>query len=211
MIYMQEQFRSKLILVNIFTLARVALFPVILVLVLSGGLVNILIAFFLFVIGALTDAFDGILARKYNVESKFGFIIDPIADKFLVLGTLLAISLVDYLMIPIWLFFVILFRDVIVSILKPISERWGFSIPTTLFAKVKTTVQFVGIILVFVYLIFVNLTVYSVSGNQLLSVEVFSLLPYYIVLFVAMVTIISGVEYLVLFVRGIRGVRNGGR
>lgn len=199
---MQERFNLAFLVVNFFTVFRILVFPFILILVLKGGVVNILIAFLLFVLGALTDAFDGILARKYGVSSKFGFIIDPIADKFLVLGTLLALSLVDYLMIPLWCFFVILFRDVLVSVLKPVSDKLGFPIPTTFFAKLKTTTQFIGIVLVFGYMFFVNVyKIEKIGFEWLLS------FPYFVVLFLVVLTVVSGIEYVFLFFRGLLNVR----
>lgn len=205
---MQEQYRLKFVLVNLFTLLRMALFPIILILVLNGGLTNILIAFLLFIFGALTDAFDGILARKYNAESKFGFTIDPIADKFLVLGTLFSMTLIDYLSIPLWLFLIILVRDIIVSILKPISDKLGFPIPTTLFAKTKTTIQFIGIIVIFIYLVILNYYFYPISKENIVSkVGEIILLPYYTSLIITVITVISGIEYIALFISGYSSIK----
>lgn len=199
---MQERSNLAFLVVNFFTFFRILVFPFVLVLILNGGVVNILVSFLLFVFGAFTDAFDGMLARKYKVSSKFGFILDPIADKFLVLGTLLAMSLVDYLMIPLWCFFVILFRDILVSVLKPISDKLGFPIPTTFFAKLKTTTQFVGIIFIFVYMFLVN--IYKVDK---IGFEGLLFVPYYIVLVLVVITVISGFEYVFLFLKGLLNVR----
>ncbi|MCS7298548.1 MAG: CDP-alcohol phosphatidyltransferase family protein [Spirochaetia bacterium] len=199
----QERSKLKVALVNIFTSLRILLFPIIFILISSGGIINIVVALILFVLGALTDAFDGMIVRKYNLQTKFGFILDPIADKFLVLGTLLAISLVDYLMIPLYFFFIILFRDVLVSILKPISDRNGFPIPTTFFAKLKTTIQFVSIISILVYMLVINFIFKELSKESILSnLGLLGLIPYYTMLLMVLVTIISGIDYIVLFVKG---------
>lgn len=203
---MQKQFRMGLILANLFTLARIFLAPVIIVLILGKCLINMVIAFAVFIFGALSDALDGIFARKYRAESKFGFIVDPIADKILVIGTLFAISMIDYLMVPLWCLAIILVRDIAVSVLKPISEKCGFSIPTTFFAKTKTATQFVGIIAVFIYLIFVNLILPSPSLDHIFSVlGPWTYTPHYIVLTLTAITVISGIEYLFLFTKGILG------
>lgn len=206
MIYTQEQYKLKIkiLLVNIFTSLRIILFPIIFMLITSGGIINIIIALILFILGALTDAFDGLIVRKYNLQTKFGFILDPIADKFLVLGTLLAISLVEYLMIPLYFFFIIFFRDVLVSILKPISDKNGFPIPTTFFAKLKTTIQFVSIISILVYMLIINFMFRELSREFILSnFGLLGLIPYYTMLLMVLVTILSGVDYVVLFVRGL--------
>ncbi|MCX8028385.1 MAG: CDP-alcohol phosphatidyltransferase family protein [Brevinematales bacterium] len=203
---MQEQYRVKIFIVNAFTLSRILILPIIFWLIVSGGVVNFFISLILFILSALTDAFDGILARKYNVETKFGFILDPIADKILVLGTLLAILTIDYLMIPLYFFFIILVRDFIVSLLKPISDKKGFPIPTTFFAKVKTSTQYVLVVFVQIYLVIVNLVIDKPTKELLFSnLGIFSLFPYYSTLILVLITVVSGIEYLVLFIKGIFG------
>ena len=84
---------------NILTFGRLALTVVFLVMVLySPGVENkalfLTVGFVLFVIAGLTDIIDGIVARKYNVTSKFGRMVDPLADKILVCGTFICFALI---------------------------------------------------------------------------------------------------------------------
>ena len=76
-------------LINFITIARILLAPIILVFLIFE---NYLICTVLFFLAGLTDYFDGYLARKYNAESEFGEILDPIADKILVIFILIGLS-----------------------------------------------------------------------------------------------------------------------
>ena len=109
------------------------------------------VAFWLFFISALTDYFDGVLARKLNLVSRLGSILDPIADKVLVVFALIAVVMLandSYVAIVASL---ILAREFWVSGLREQSARNKTPDVTkvTFLAKIKTTVQFVAISLYF--------------------------------------------------------------
>src|ERR1700744_1727428 len=98
-----------------------------------------------FVLAALTDFFDGWLARKLNAVSAWGTILDPIGDKILVCGAILgraALGAQPQIATP---FAVILFREFAVSALREGAAPKGVKIPVTLLAKWKTTLQLVAI------------------------------------------------------------------
>jgi CDP-diacylglycerol--glycerol-3-phosphate 3-phosphatidyltransferase len=101
-------------------------------------------AFAAFVIAAITDFFDGWLARRFDAASLTGAILDPIADKVLVCGAilgLLALRTADIL-IPSAL---ILFREFTVSALRETAAGKGVRLPVTMLAKWKTTLQLVAL------------------------------------------------------------------
>ena len=102
-----------------------------------------LLALVLFFIAGVTDYFDGYLARKYNAVSQLGEILDPIADKILVLFVLfgLAINLSSYLIGFIGA--IVITREIWVGALRDLNARNGKSNATkvTFLAKIKTTVQ----------------------------------------------------------------------
>lgn len=204
---MEKQSKSKLFIVNFITSLRILLSPIVLYLILLGRTPNILVALILFIIGAVSDAFDGFLARKYKVQTKFGFILDPIADKFLVLGALLAFSLLDYLKIPFYFFLIILVRDILVSSLKPISDMKGFPIPTTFLAKAKTTLQFIGIMIIFLYILFINSLSLTSFEEIYKKIHIWAYIPFWITLTLVIITVISGLEYIYLFILGHTKVR----
>ncbi|HYF22321.1 MAG TPA: CDP-diacylglycerol--glycerol-3-phosphate 3-phosphatidyltransferase [Caulobacteraceae bacterium] len=104
-------------------------------------------ALVLFVVAAMTDFFDGMLARKLNSETQWGAVLDPIADKILICGTILGLlaqgaqPYVATIAVPSAL---ILFREFAVSALREAGAKRGVSFPVTTLAKWKTTVQLVA-------------------------------------------------------------------
>jgi CDP-diacylglycerol--glycerol-3-phosphate 3-phosphatidyltransferase len=102
------------------------------------------LAFVAFVIAAVTDFFDGWLARRYDAVSLTGAILDPIADKILVCGALLGLLVMGArdAAIPAGL---ILFREFAVSAMREVLAPRGVKLPVTFLAKTKTTLQLVAI------------------------------------------------------------------
>src|SRR5512142_23264 len=104
-------------------------------------------AVYAFVIAAVTDFFDGWLARRLNATSVWGAILDPIGDKVLVCGAvlgLLALGPQPMVVLPAGL---ILFREFTVSALREVGAGKGVKLPVTLLAKWKTTLQLTALAL----------------------------------------------------------------
>jgi CDP-diacylglycerol--glycerol-3-phosphate 3-phosphatidyltransferase len=102
-------------------------------------------AFIAFVVAAITDFFDGWLARRLGAATLWGAILDPIADKVLVCAAalgLMALSPNPPIVIPLGL---ILFREFAVSALREVCAGRGVKLPVTLLAKWKTTLQLVAL------------------------------------------------------------------
>lgn len=93
----------------------------------------------LFLILGLTDFLDGYIARKYQQETILGKLLDPVADKFLVLST--AIALVYLQKIFFYWAIIVIARDVFVMGLREVSLTRGFSVPVAWQGKVKTMLQ----------------------------------------------------------------------
>mgnify|MGYP001146832180 CR=1 FL=1 len=129
------------IFINILTLSRIFLAALIFLLLMSPD--RYLLALMLFFIAGITDYFDGYLARKYNSVSQLGEILDPIADKILILFVLfgLAINLSSYLIG--FTGAIIITREIWVGALRDLNARNGRSDATkvTFLAKIKTSVQ----------------------------------------------------------------------
>ncbi len=142
---------------NILTLIRMALVPPIIILILiqwqNRAVFNIITAS-LFLIAALTDLFDGAIARGTNQVTDFGKFLDPIADKMLVLGTLIAIAGSErfaYIRLVIVIAAcIILFRELVVTSIRMVaSNHDGTVISANIFGKMKTVVSVVGMIVIF--------------------------------------------------------------
>ena len=132
-------------LINILTLSRILLAAIIFVLLTLPD--RYLLALVLFFLAGITDYFDGYLARKYNAVSQLGEILDPIADKILILFVLfgLAINLSSYLIGFIGA--IIISREIWVGALRDLNARNRTSNATkvTFLAKIKTTIQLITI------------------------------------------------------------------
>jgi CDP-diacylglycerol--glycerol-3-phosphate 3-phosphatidyltransferase len=117
----------------------------------------LMIAFTLFVIAGVTDVVDGPIARAFGVTSKFGRIVDPLADKILVVGAFICFAIVNQPTFPNifspltstviqWVTaIVILVREVFVTILRHMAEARGVSFAATVSGKIKMFIQAIGI------------------------------------------------------------------
>ena len=130
--------------INFITIARIFLAPIILVFLMFG---NYLVCLLLFFLAGLTDYFDGYFARKYNAVSELGEILDPIADKVLVVFILIGLSVeLDSQLMALLSSFIIA-REIGVAALRDYSARNNLSERTkvTFLAKTKTSVQLLTI------------------------------------------------------------------
>ena len=130
--------------INFITIARIFLAPIILVFLIFG---NYLACVLLFFIAGLTDYYDGFLARKYNAESELGEILDPIADKILIVFILIGLSVELDSQLMALLSSLIIAREIGVAALRDYCARNNLSDRTkvTFLAKVKTSIQLLTI------------------------------------------------------------------
>lgn len=131
---------------NILTYGRIACVPVVAGLLMWGGNAARWMALAFFIAAAVSDFFDGYLARKWQQQSSLGRMLDPIADKVLVAVVLLVLS-ADGILFGghIWAAIIILSREVLVSGLREYLGELQVSVPVTWIAKWKTTVQLVAV------------------------------------------------------------------
>lgn len=128
---------------NKLSIVRVALIPVIVILLYQQSDACRIIAGALFIIASLTDFLDGFIARKYNLVTNFGKFIDPVADKLLVLTTL--IMLLHRGQMEAWIIIIILCRELAVDGLRLVAVTQGKVIAASPFGKIKTTCQMIMI------------------------------------------------------------------
>ena len=158
--------------INILTLSRIFLAAIIFLLLMSPD--RYFLAFVLFFFAGVTDYFDGYLARKYNAVSQVGEILDPIADKILILFVLfgLAINLSSYLIGFIGA--IIISREIWVGALRDLNARNGKSNATkvTFLAKIKTSIQ-IFTIAVYLFGLILNNMLIIVIGDIFLFISLF--------------------------------------
>ncbi|HEX7948270.1 MAG TPA: CDP-diacylglycerol--glycerol-3-phosphate 3-phosphatidyltransferase [Phenylobacterium sp.] len=148
-------------------------------------------AVYAFVLAAVTDFFDGWLARKLDAVSVWGAILDPIGDKVLVCGAilgLLSLGPQPYVVIPAGL---ILFREFTVSALREVGAGKGVKLPVTLLAKWKTTLQLTALAM---ELVVAAWGAFSLPEGTLLR-EYFEWAAHGLFWVAAVVTLITGWQY----------------
>ena len=152
MIPVRSTWRNSITIPDWLAVTRVVLVPVIMVLARSTDrLDNALgLAAILFTIAALTDFFDGWLARKMNTTSTLGAFLDTTADKLLVTGSLFVLVSIDR--VSIWAALIIVMREFVVMALRGLVALGGGMVRPSTWGKVKATAQFVAIGLAFLRL-----------------------------------------------------------
>lgn len=178
---------------NILTILRIILSPIFLVLFFSEHLVLRSLSVVVFTIAALTDFFDGYLARKYKARSEFGNFLDPLADKILTFSGFFAFSYLRPDLFPWWALGVIIGRDFLITGLRILAKRNAKSLETSTSAKLKTAVQ-----MVFIYiglLSFLGLTI-PLYADYFMTYLFESSVLFWLYMIVMMFTAYTGIEYL---------------
>lgn len=170
---------TMLNLPNYLTFIRIASIPFFLVLLFSRLYDYALLVF---LIGGITDALDGPVARFTNQRTRLGAYLDPLADKLLIISSLVVLTLIDS--VPAWLTILVLSRDVIVTlgygaIYFVVEERMEIQ-PSTL-GKINT----------FLLLLTITIVLVSLYDPNMIPPP----LPSYLFLLSAVTTIISGLQY----------------
>ena len=160
---------------NKLTMARVILIPVFLVLLYLDFEHSRYIALGVFVIAALTDVADGVVARTRNQITDFGKFMDPLADKVLTFAAML--WFVEVGMIPAWLVLIVIVREFMVTGMRLVAVAKGRVIAATMSGKVKTGVTVFCLIAMF------------------LPLDEWMLITCWVL--IGVTTVVSGVEYFV--------------
>ena len=165
---------------NILTLLRIIMIPIFYVVFFSEITNSSLFAALIFIVASLTDWFDGFLARKWSLVTNFGKIMDPLADKLLVMTAL--VCLLTSFRIPAWAVIVILAREMAITGLRIIAASEGVVVAADMLGKFKTVFQMVAIIL---------LLLNNFIGIYMLYIAIFF-------------TILSGIDYIIKMNRVIK-------
>ena len=183
-----------MVLPNQLTTLRIILTPVFLFLFISEDPLLIQISLAVYIIAAITDWYDGWLARKFNYITSWGKFMDPLADKILTSTAFFAF--VEIGVLELWMVILVVFRDLIVTGLRLFAEWKKKSFTTSYLAKIKTVVQMI--------FIFYLLIVFTLQQNEFLYSnfsEVFIILTnstaiYYSMLAITIFTFSTGVLYI---------------
>ena len=161
LVRIRKVLRDPANLPNLLTCSRILAVPLIIILLyFDNRWLNLLTAFFV-VAAAITDGLDGYMARKYNLESTLGKLLDPLADKILLLTTM--VMLVHLQRAPAWMVCLILCRETAVTGLRAIAAEKGKIIAASSMAKYKTTFQIVAVVALVIHYPFLSADAHSVG------------------------------------------------
>lgn len=185
-----------MVLPNQLTVLRIILTPVFLYFFLSENPLFIQISLAIYFIAALTDWYDGWLARKFNYITEWGKFWDPLADKILTSAVFIGFVIVKLL--PLWMVILIIFRDLSVTLLRVYADSRGYSFRTTYYAKWKTMLQM--IFLYYLLILYVAKNTAEIFSNYQGIIELLlnKDIVYFVMLVITVITVHSGVTYLLL-------------
>ena len=174
---------------NLLSLLRIILTPLFIIYLFSD---DRLLALIIFAVAAITDAYDGHLARKYNQITPQGKFLDPLADKILVLSDFFSFAFIG--IIDFWMVGIITFRDMFITGLRWIISNKGFDFVTSKLSKYKTAFQLTIIILTLIFLTLESFNMESFIPTIDL-IKQYKII-YMLTLFTAIFTAYTGVIYL---------------
>ncbi len=184
-----------MVLPNQLTVLRIILTPIFLYFFLADDPVMIQISSVIFVIAAITDWYDGWLARKFNYITDWGKFLDPLADKILTLTAFYGFVVID--VIPFWMVIIIIIRDMGITLLRIFAEIKKKSFATSRAAQWKTFIQ-----MFFLYYLLIIYTLRTIEPVYNWNPWLFDFLfnkemIYYIMLVITIFTLYTGIQYLV--------------
>lgn len=147
---------------------------------------NYLIAWIIFLVASISDMVDGKIARKYNLITDYGKLMDPIADKMLVNSALIILSVVGPIRIPVICTVIMVARDIVVDAIRMNAVKKNKVIAANIFGKLKTVFQMVA-------LIFVMINDFGLS--DLLTLPNYLKIGQILIYLAAAMSFISGVIY----------------
>jgi CDP-diacylglycerol--glycerol-3-phosphate 3-phosphatidyltransferase len=190
---------------NLLTIGRVAIIPLVIVLLDRGTPSDCIWAALVYSAAAITDLIDGYLARRWNIVTVLGKFLDPLADKLLVMATL--VWMVPMGRIPAWAVVLLLAREISITALRGIASSEGVIISAGGGGKAKTALQMVGILFLIIgYPYYLSLGSISLGLVDLITVG--RALVYLSLVF----SVVSAFQYVALFARALdeKGQRSAG-
>lgn len=193
-------------LANKLTMGRIIAIPFFILFMFIGNIYTRVAALLIFILAALTDMYDGIIARHREEVTNFGKFIDPLADKLIVSAAFISFVQLRELAIPAWMVILVISREFIITGLRSVAASRGTIISASLSGKFKTTSQMVVIITILLILI-VNAVLKNYWHTAPLELQAFlgwkrvlgyilDRAPYWLMLVVTILTVISGFNYI---------------
>ncbi len=180
---------------NSLTLLRILLTPVFVIFLFSDSPFFKQLSLVVYIVAALTDWYDGVVARKYGYVSRWGKFLDPLADKILSAAALFAfvyLSLID-----VWMVWIIVVRDVIITALRSIAEWYDRPIITSRTAQAKTFSEFIVIYYILILYVAGSVPIIRMDYGSLLETLMDRHVLFGMMLMVTISTLATAVMYLI--------------
>lgn len=172
---------------NALTLFRIFLVPFLVVVLLTKFTAREFVGLAIFLVAAITDFFDGWVARRRNQTTRLGALLDPIADKLLMSAAFISLVEMDPKHVPAWMVVIIIGREFAVSGLRSIAAQQGVTIAASPLGKGKMVTQVIAISLL-------------ILGYELGQFRIIGTVGLWAVMLFALA---SGIDYFIKFTRGV--------
>jgi CDP-diacylglycerol--glycerol-3-phosphate 3-phosphatidyltransferase len=155
-------------------------------------------AWIVFVIAAVTDVYDGMLARRYGIVTDYGKLMDPVADKLIICAAFISFVQMKVTHVPAWMVVVIISREFIITSLRLLALSKGQVLAAGRWGKHKTVSQVASIIIILSFLAAKDIASYLGIGNEFnkLFETYFVNFVYWLMLLTVFLTVASGLYYL---------------
>ena len=171
------------------TLYRIISTFIIITLLLLHSPIASILATIVFLFAMLTDFYDGLIARKYNQVSEFGKLIDPIADKILVLSIFILFIFIQPLSVSFILVLIMILRDITITAFRLLTrKKRGETLPAETLGKIKTTVQMFSILII--------MTSYNLHLHKIIQQDLLKLISLSLTVICCIFSVVSGCDYL---------------
>jgi len=187
-------------LANKLTLFRIILVPFFVIFLTYDNVYTCYLSLLVFIIAAITDIYDGKIARKLGLETTWGKFADPLADKILTSSAFICFVAMPILHIPAWMVILIIAREFVVTGIRVIAMSKGVVIAASLKGKLKTTFQITTIIII----LFILLTraylrdLLGISNLHLSFRLVLEYTPLILMSITTFFTVITGIWFTIL-------------
>jgi CDP-diacylglycerol--glycerol-3-phosphate 3-phosphatidyltransferase len=148
----------------------------------------------IYIVAALSDWYDGWLARKFNYITSWGKFWDPLADKILTSFAFIAFAVVD--LIPLWMVLIIVGRDLLVTLLRVYADTKNFMFLTSYYAKWKTMLQMIFLYYLLILYVAKSTPEIFIHYKDIITNLLNENLIYGVALFVTLITLHSGYLYI---------------
>lgn len=152
---------------NALTILRLILIPIFVLVFFSRGDNSLVYAICIFLAAGFTDILDGYIARKFNLITKIGTVLDPLADKLMLLTVLTCLLLGGY--IPYWILTIVLFKEVFMIASGIILFNKDYIEPSNLYGKASTFLFYIAIFLIVINPHIGNYFLYLAVGSALIA------------------------------------------